>query len=132
MLALMIIAAAFQAKGTSPPPPPPPPVIYDPQPGPFIVRLDDAGRLDENQYRVIANAVRNWSGSSLQAFSICFHQGVHPIDWRSASNAMDVVTRELKAQQARVIVSPSGASCGSASVSVVPGSYVEIIGVVQC
>ncbi|MGN6376751.1 MAG: hypothetical protein ACTHMG_14530 [Sphingomonas sp.] len=44
MFVLMMAAAAFQSERTALPPPPPP-AIYDPQSGPFIVHLNDQGRV---------------------------------------------------------------------------------------
>lgn len=108
-------------------PPPAPTQIYDPRPGPFIIRLDESGRVAEDQHDVIANAVANWSGETLQAFVICLRFQAE-FDW----DALTTVARALKEHGAQTVVTPSGGQCSMAS----PGStvrepHVEIMGVVR-
>ena len=114
------------------PPPPPPPAIYDPVAGPFIVRLNEKEEIGGDQYGVIANAMRNWSGPTLQAFTICFRSSNEHVDWTAVFKALKIVSRELKARGAQIVVMPSGGLCAPSSPR--PnwkGPYVEIMGVVR-
>ena len=113
--------------------PPPPPANVDPQSGPFIVHLSGHGRIERGQIGVIANAVRQWSGERLQAFSICFQSERPAVDWGAASRALEEVAAELKARGAVVVVQPSGLRCDPTSPRSTQrqGSYVTIIGVVR-
>ena len=114
------------------PVPPPPLANYDPQPGAFIVALNDAGQVGREYFGVIANAVRAWSGPKLQAFMICFRSQRESLDRDVAVQALDAVARELKARNARVVVMPSGRLCGSPYAgSRQLGPHVEIMGVVR-
>lgn len=113
------------------PVPPPVPLGYHPQSGPFIVHLSDDGQIDIGQFGVIAQAVRNWSGPNLQAFSICFRSATPDGDWQLASRSLKIVATELKARGALIVVEPDGLLCdaGSPRSTQSHGSYVTIMGV---
>lgn len=119
-------------QGLPPPRPVLPPTVYDPQPGPFIVRLDHYGRIDNGQEGVIANAVRSWSGNGLQAFQICLRSEHDAMSPKNASSALSAVAHGLRQSEAKIVVMPSGGLCGSsAPVSTRGGSYIVIMGVVS-
>lgn len=106
--------------------------IYDPQPGPFIVRLDDNDNIPDSQYGVIKTAVKAWSGPSLQAFMICFRSHRQPVNWSAASSALRSVALELRAHEAVVVLTPNGTLCGpSSNPDLARVSHVEIMGVVR-
>jgi hypothetical protein len=106
--------------------------IYDPQPGPFIVRLDESGRISDSQYGVIKTAVKAWSGPTLQAFMICFRSHRQPVNWSAASSALRTVAQELRAHEAVVVLTPNGTLCRASSNPDLAGvSHVEIMGVVR-
>ena len=110
-----------------------PPVreIYDPQDGPFIVRLNSHDEIDQETFGVIANAVRMWSGPGLQAFVICFRAQQRPVAWNASDKALKVVAHELKVKSAQVVVMPNGGLCHSSYRPDWPGPYVEITGVIR-
>ena len=129
--AFVVIPAADAAVQQKTPPPPPPPVqIYYPQSGPFIVRVDSDGHIQEGQNGVVANAVRMWSGDYLQAFVICFRSSETTMPYDASESAITTVARALKAHGARIVVTPNGGRCGSAYQPRWTGAYVEIEGVV--
>ncbi|RZF60800.1 hypothetical protein EWE75_21055 [Sphingomonas populi] len=110
----------------------PPPAIYDPQAGPFIVQLNDQGRVGDEQRGVIANALKLWSGPALQAFVICFRSQHEPVDWTVAHGALEAVSGQLKAQGAAVVVMPSGGLCDPwLPRPAWKGAHVEIMGLVR-
>lgn len=125
-----ISAAEASVQQKTEPPPPPSVQIYDPQSGPFIVRLDSNGQIQEGQDGVIANALRMWSGDHLQAFVICFRSAKTTMSYSASEKAITTVARALKAKGARIVVTPNGGGCGSAYQPRWTGAYVEIEGVV--
>jgi hypothetical protein len=113
-------------------PTPPVPATYDPQSGPFIVRLNAQGEVGAEQYGVIANAVKSWSGTNLQAFVICFRSQHDPVVWGTAFKALSTVAHELKVHGAKAVVMSNGGLCSSSSTPPTwRGPHVEIEGVVR-
>ncbi|WP_156340200.1 hypothetical protein [Sphingomonas sp. Leaf17] len=107
-----------------------PPPIYDPMPGPFLAIVDSAGKpMDPG---VMANAVESWSGPKLAIFLLCFQPArgasARAIGW----NALDNVSRVLKAKGAATVLVLSGGACATPpSISVAGKPHVEILGVVR-
>ena len=127
----MFQSVPFASHGSAPvPPPPEPETIYDPTPGPFVVRLTKREEIDDDQYGVIANAVANWHGRPLQAFEICYQSRKDDRDPTDIV-ALSKVANALKAQGAEVVVMPYGDDCALASPRLWPGAYVLIMGVVR-
>lgn len=121
---------SFQQRPVSPTPPPA--VIYDPQPGPFIIRLDESDNIADNQNGVIETAVKSWSGPTLQAFMICFRSHRQPVNWSAASRALRTVALELRMHEAVVVLTPNGTLCSpSSNPELARVSHVEIMGVVR-
>ncbi|GGB24961.1 hypothetical protein GCM10011380_13170 [Sphingomonas metalli] len=94
-----------------PPTPPPPPEIYDPQSGPFIVRMTPDGEIDEQSRGVAENAVRQWTDLNLQRFIICYRSASQGRDYSGGIRSLESVARELKAHGAIEVVMPDGGPC---------------------
>ena len=94
--------------------------------------LNDKGLVDEEQYRIIANAFNAWSGTKLEAFIICFRPKSVPVNWSVAFGALEAVAYRLKAQGAKIVIMPPGGLCDASALrSTLYGSHVEIMGVVH-
>ena len=119
---LMICAGVANAA-----PPPPPMPVYDPQPGPYIVRV---AATETERREIAAHALEAWSGPKLQAFQICFVSERSSVNWTVALQTMDAVAGDLLAAGARAVVIPPGRLCERADARRVTGDdHVEIFGV---
>jgi hypothetical protein len=112
--------------------PPPPRPEVDPQPGPFIVHLDEQGNVAPEQFAVIANAVRVWAVPGLEAFSVCYGRGPLAAERVDTHGAVKSVAVALQARGALVVVMPNGGLCDPAAPQPVrqSGHYVTIMGVI--
>lgn len=110
--------------------PPPPAPNYDPVPGPFLAVVDEQGALED--VGVVTNALGQWAGPRLAAFSLCFQPAAKPTNWTIALNALDNVSRELKTQGAAVVVVHAPLLCATSPATSVAGKpHVEILGVLR-
>ena len=111
----------------------PPLDIYDSNPGPYFAFPDRNGDLPPDQLEFIGQAVASWSGSNLQAFSICFSQATdEQMDWRLVKVALRNVSVALKNAGAQIVVVPVSELCNKRVFgSAVDRSHVEITGVVR-
>ena len=130
--AALIFSSPSHAHERSPSPPLPP-TIYDPNPGPFLIAIDDQGALaHQKQMEVIDRAWSAWRGPRLEAFSICYFQTSSlELDWSVVFRALENVSGELKTRGA-VVFTPASRICDAVHPSVPSGrSYVQIIGLVR-
>ena len=110
--------------------PPPPPPTYHPTPGPFLAYVDEQGVPEDRG--VITNALQQWGGPKLAAFSICFRPNTAPVDWKLSLQALTSVSQELKAQGASVVVIEARRVCTAPLAGPVAGKpRIEISGVIR-
>lgn len=96
---------------------PPPMVIYDPNPGPFVVFVGDSGELEEKATAILKNAVESWSADRdkrLGAFLLCFRQAdASPSSAHMQRKALSLTAESLIAAGASVVTVGTSSICNS-------------------
>lgn len=123
----LLLTAPASAQHPVPPPPPP---EYDPIPGPFAVRVDTAGSMEDAG--VLDTAIASWAGPTLSAFSLCTQQGGRDIDAGVTLQALWEVARGLRARGAAIVVMEPGHHCRTPPIANEQDRfYVEVRGMIR-